>query len=215
MITAGLIMRSGDLGRVWAAGLSGPGSARRLPSVAGRIRDEDVVLVKERADIADVIGDVVTLRPAGGGNFKGLCPFHDEKTPSFSVRPSVGSFHCFGCQEGGDVISFLMKIDHLSFAETVERLAGRYGIQLRYEEGGAGPGRQPGQRTASSRRTSRRREFFAEQLATPEAAAGPAVPQRARLRPGRGRALRRRVRAEGLGRADQPPARARGSPTRS
>ena len=115
--------------------------------MAGRIRDEDVVLVKERADIAEVVGEVVTLRPAGGGNFKGLCPFHDEKSPSFSVRPSVGSFHCFGCQEGGDVISFMMKIDHLTFAETVERLADRYGIQLRYEEGGHTPGRQQGQRT--------------------------------------------------------------------
>jgi len=64
--------------------------------VPGRIRDEDVQLVKERADLAEVIGDHVTQRSAGGGNFKGLCPFHDEKSPSFSVRPSVGSFHCFG-----------------------------------------------------------------------------------------------------------------------
>jgi DNA primase len=148
------------------------GAARRLPSVAGRIRDEDVVLVKERADIAEVIGDVVTLRPAGGGNFKGLCPFHEEKSPSFSVRPSVGSFHCFGCQEGGDVISFLMKIDHLTFAETVERLAGRYGISLRYEEGGPGPSRQPGQRTRLVEAHLAAAQFYAEQLATPEAAPG-------------------------------------------
>jgi len=125
----------------------GGGAARRLPSVAGRIRDEDVVLVKERADIAEVIGDVVTLRPAGGGNFKGLCPFHDEKSPSFSVRPTVGSWHCFGCGLGGDVISFIMQIDHLTFAETVERLAGRFGITLRYDEGGPVTNRQPGQRT--------------------------------------------------------------------
>jgi DNA primase len=97
----------------------------------GRIRDEDVQLVKERADIAEVIGDQVTLRNAGGGNFKGLCPFHDEKSPSFSVRPAVGAYHCFGCGEGGDVISFVTKIDHLSFAEAVERLAARYGVQLR------------------------------------------------------------------------------------
>jgi DNA primase len=140
--------------------------------VAGRIRDEDVVLVKERADIAEVIGDVVTLRPAGGGNFKGLCPFHEEKSPSFSVRPSVGSFHCFGCQEGGDVISFLMKIDHLTFAETVERLAGRYGIQLRYEEGGPGPARQPGQRTRLVEAHLAAAQFYVEQLATAEAAPG-------------------------------------------
>jgi DNA primase len=140
--------------------------------VAGRIRDEDVVLVKERADIADVIGEVVTLRPAGGGNLKGLCPFHDEKSPSFSVRPSVGSFHCFGCQVGGDVISFMMQIDHLTFAETVERLADRYGIQLRYEEGGHTPGRQQGQRTRLVEATKAAAEFYAEQLAGPGAVAG-------------------------------------------
>ncbi|HSF26055.1 MAG TPA: CHC2 zinc finger domain-containing protein, partial [Actinomycetes bacterium] len=61
--------------------------------MAGRIKDEDVALVKERVNIADVVAEHVTLRNAGGGNLKGLCPFHDEKTPSFSVRPSVGSFH--------------------------------------------------------------------------------------------------------------------------
>ncbi len=140
--------------------------------VAGRIRDEDVVLVKERADIAEVVGDVVTLKPAGGGNFKGLCPFHDEKSPSFSVRPSVGSFHCFGCGEGGDVISFVMKTDHMSFAETVERLAGRYGIQLRYDEGGPATNRQPGQRTRLVDAHNIAAQFYLEQLATPAAAAG-------------------------------------------
>jgi DNA primase len=139
--------------------------------VAGRIRDEDVVLVKERADIAEVVGEVVTLRPAGGGNFKGLCPFHDEKSPSFSVRPSVGSFHCFGCGEGGDVISFIMRTDHLTFAETVERLADRYGVQLRYEEGGVTPGRQQGQRTRLVEAHKVAAQFYAEQLATPGAAA--------------------------------------------
>ncbi len=140
--------------------------------MAGRIRDEDVVLVKERADIADVVGEVVTLRPAGGGNLKGLCPFHDEKSPSFSVRPSVGSYHCFGCGEGGDVISFMMNTDHLSFAETVERLADRYGIQLRYEEGGHTPGRQQGQRTRLADAHKAAAEFYAEQLATPGAVVG-------------------------------------------
>jgi DNA primase len=139
--------------------------------VAGRIRDEVVVLVKERADIAEVVGEVVTLRPAGGGNFKGLCPFHDEKSPSFSVRPSVGSFHCFGCGEGGDVISFIMRTDHLTFAETVERLADRYGVQLRYEEGGVTPGRQQGQRTRLVEAHKVAAQFYAEQLATPGAAA--------------------------------------------
>nr|MBA2768356.1 DNA primase [Sporichthyaceae bacterium] len=140
--------------------------------MAGRIRDEDVALVKERADLADVIGDVVTLRPAGGGSLKGLCPFHDEKSPSLSVRPTVGSWHCFGCQEGGDVLSFLMKIDHLSFAEAVERLAARTGVQLRYEDGGVTPGRQQGQRGRLVEAHKAAAEFYAEQLASPGAQAG-------------------------------------------
>jgi DNA primase len=127
------------------------------------------VLVKERADLAEVVGDHVTLRSAGGGNFKGLCPFHDEKSPSFSVRPSVGSFHCFGCGEGGDVISFVMKLEHLSFAETVERLAARYNIALRYEEGGPSPGRQSGQRARLLEAHKAAAQFYAEQLATPAA----------------------------------------------
>ena len=137
--------------------------------MAGRIRDEDVALVKERAGIAEVIGERVTLRNAGGGNLKGLCPFHDEKTPSFSVRPSVGRFHCFGCGESGDVIGFVMKLDHLSFAETVERLAAGAGVQLRYEEGGVSPARQHGQRTRLVEAHRAAAEFFLEQLSTAEA----------------------------------------------
>jgi DNA primase len=140
--------------------------------VAGRIRDEDVVLVKERVDLAEIIGDHVTLRNAGGGNMKGLCPFHDEKSPSFSVRPSVGSWHCFGCGEGGDVISFVMRVDHLSFSEAVERLAGRAGVQLRYEEGGVTPNRQAGQRSRLIEAHNAAAQFYAEQLSTPAASAG-------------------------------------------
>ncbi len=102
----------------------------------GRIRAEDITTVKERSSIEDVVRDHVTLRPAGVGSLKGLCPFHDEKTPSFTVRPSVGSYHCFGCGEGGDVISFVQKVEHLTFSEAVERLAAKVGMELRYEEGG-------------------------------------------------------------------------------
>ena len=104
--------------------------------MAGRIRDEDIALVRERSPIADVVGEQVALRNAGGGNLKGLCPFHDEKSPSFNVRPVVGAWHCFGCGEGGDVISFVQKVEHLTFAEAVERLATKLGMELRYEEGG-------------------------------------------------------------------------------
>jgi DNA primase len=105
--------------------------------VAGRIKADDVAQVKERASIEDVVREHVTLRSAGPGSLKGLCPFHDEKSPSFNVRPAVGAWHCFGCGEGGDVISFLQKVEHLTFAEAVERLASKLGMELGYEEGGA------------------------------------------------------------------------------
>ncbi|MDF3046276.1 MAG: primase [Ornithinibacter sp.] len=111
--------------------------------MAGRIRAEDITAVKERTSIEDVVRDHVTLRPAGVGSLKGLCPFHDEKTPSFTVRPAVGSYHCFGCGEGGDVLSFVQKVEHLSFTESVERLAAKLGLELRYEDG-TGSGRDGG-----------------------------------------------------------------------
>lgn len=104
--------------------------------MAGRINADDIQSVKERSSIEDVVRDHVTLRPGGVGSLKGLCPFHDEKTPSFTVRPAVGAYHCFGCGEGGDVISFVQKVEHLTFSESVERLAAKIGMELRYEEGG-------------------------------------------------------------------------------
>ena len=107
----------------------------------GRINDEDIATVRERARIDEVVGSHVALRNAGSGTMKGLCPFHDEKTPSFQVNPARGFYYCFGCGEGGDVISFVQKIDNLSFTETVERLADRVGIQLRYTDGGASAAR--------------------------------------------------------------------------
>jgi DNA primase len=100
---------------------------------SGRIRDEDVTYVRDNSAIDGVVGDFVQLKSAGGGQKKGLCPFHDEKSPSFHVTPSKGFFHCFGCGVGGDVIAFLMKMDHLSFSESVERLADRMGYTLRYD----------------------------------------------------------------------------------
>jgi DNA primase len=139
--------------------------------VPGRIRDADIVTVRERADIADVIGERIQLKPAGGGRLKGLCPFHDEKSPSFSVNPSLGFYHCFGCGESGDVISFLRNSEHLSFVEAIELLAGRYNIQLTYEQGGAAAGRQTSQRTRLVEANKVAQAFFAEQLATPGAGA--------------------------------------------
>jgi DNA primase len=140
--------------------------------VAGRIRDEDVVLVRERAPIADVVGESVQLRSAGGGRLKGLCPFHDEKTPSFNVNPALGYYMCFGCGESGDVISFVRNTEHLSFVEAVERLAGRYGVQLRYEQGGSAAGRQTGQRTRLVEAHREAADYFAEQLGSAEAVIG-------------------------------------------
>jgi DNA primase len=105
--------------------------------MAGRIRQSDVEEVKARTNIGDVVGDYVSLKSAGVGSLKGLCPFHDERSPSFHVRPTVGLYHCFGCGESGDVYSFLQKMDHVTFAESVERLAQRIGYPLSYEEGGS------------------------------------------------------------------------------
>src|SRR4051812_37291238 len=103
---------------------------------------------------------------------KGLCPFHDEKSPSFHVTPSRGLFHCFGCQEGGDVIAFVQKIDHLSFTEAIERLAARANIELHYEQGGAAPRQQQGERQRLISAHAAAAEFYAEQLAAPEARVG-------------------------------------------
>jgi DNA primase len=138
--------------------------------VAGRIREADVALVRERTRVDDVVGEYVTLRRAGGGALKGLCPFHEEKTPSFNVRPSYGTFHCFGCGEGGDVIAFVMKMEHLGFVEAVERLADRSGVQLTYEGGSPGAGRDRGTRTRMLDAHRAAAEFYVEQLSTPDAA---------------------------------------------
>ncbi len=105
--------------------------------MSGRIKADDIVYVREHAHIDEVVTAAgVALKNAGGGQKKGLCPFHDEKSPSFHVTPSKNYYHCFGCGAGGDVIDFMMKTDHLSFTETIERLASQIGYTLRYEEGG-------------------------------------------------------------------------------
>lgn len=138
--------------------------------MAGRIRDEDVAYLKANAPIAEIIGEYVQLRSAGGGQLKGLCPFHDEKTPSFHVTPSRGYFHCFGCQTGGDVITFMMKLDHTTFSETVERIADRMGFTLTYIEGGASPRGQGSQRLRLIEAHRIAAEFYTANLG----AAGPA-----------------------------------------
>jgi len=136
----------------------------------GRIAQSDVDEVKARTNIADIVGERVALKPAGVGSLKGLCPFHDERSPSFQVRPQHGFYHCFGCGESGDVYSFLRKMDHLSFQEAVERLASRVGITLHYEDGGAAP--ETSGRTRLFAANAAAAEFFRAQLTTPEADAG-------------------------------------------
>lgn len=132
-----------------------------------RIRQADVDEVKARTNIADIVGERVALKSAGVGSLKGLCPFHDEKSPSFHVRPQVGYYHCFGCGASGDVYSFLREMDHVSFTEAVERLAGRIGYALHYEDGGAAP--ETSGRSRLYAANSAAAEYFRGQLLSPEA----------------------------------------------
>ena len=138
--------------------------------MAGRIRDEDIAAVRERSPIDEVVGEYLQLRNAGGGSLKGLCPFHDEKTPSFNVTPARGLFYCFSCAEGGDTIKFVQKIDGLSFVEAVERLAARAGVDLRYEQGGYVPGQEQSQRRRLIDAHRAAAEFYAERLGGSDAA---------------------------------------------
>ncbi|MFT4229026.1 MAG: DNA primase [Microbacterium sp.] len=138
--------------------------------MAGRIAQADVEEVKARTRIADIIGERVALKPAGVGSLKGLCPFHDERSPSFNVRDQAGFYHCFGCGESGDVYSFLRKMDHVSFQEAVERLAARIGYALHYEEGGA-PSETSG-RTRLYAANAAASDFFRSQLMTADAETG-------------------------------------------
>ena len=177
--------------------------------VPGRIRDEDIALVRERSAVDEVIGEHLQLRNAGGGSLKGLCPFHDEKTPSFNVTPARGLWYCFSCAEGGDVIKFVQKIDNLGFAEAVERLAARIGIELRYEQGGHVPGQEHTLRRRLVEAHRAAADFYAEQLATPAAAAGREFLSARGFERADADEVRRRVRARRVGRADPAPARPR------
>jgi len=135
-----------------------------------RIRDEDIAVVRERSPIDEVVGEYLQLRNAGGGSLKGLCPFHDEKTPSFNVTPARGLFYCFSCAEGGDAIKFVQKIDGLSFVEAVERLAARAGVDLRYEQGGYVPGQEQSQRRRLIDAHRAAADYYAERLSGSDAA---------------------------------------------
>lgn len=139
--------------------------------MAGRIHDEDVAAVRERSRIDDVVRDYLTLKPAGGGSLKGICPFHDEKTPSFHVTPSKGLWFCFGCNEGGDTVNFIQRVDHLTFSEAIEKLAGKLGMSLRYVAT-AGNSKPVGNRTRLVEANKLAEQFYQAQLATPAAEIG-------------------------------------------
>ena len=139
--------------------------------MAGRIPDRDIAAIRERVKIEDVVGDYVQLRRAGADSLKGLCPFHDEKSPSFHVRPNHGHFHCFGCGEGGDVYAFVQKIEHVSFVEAVELLADRVGYTVTYTGAAAtNVQRDRGSRSRLLAANAAAQEFYAAALQSEEAA---------------------------------------------
>ena len=133
----------------------------------GLIKRSDIDEVRSRTNLADIVGDYVSLKSAGVGSMKGLCPFHEERSPSFHVRPQVGFYHCFGCGEGGDVFTFLQKMDHVSFSEAVERMAARIGYELHYEDGGAATDHGVRARILAANQAAA--EFYVAQLTTDEA----------------------------------------------
>jgi DNA primase len=138
--------------------------------MAGRIPDRDIAAIRERVRIEEVVGDYVQLRRAGADSLKGLCPFHDEKSPSFHVRPNHGHFHCFGCGEGGDVYAFIQKIEHVSFVEAVEMLADRVGHTINYSGPATSVQRDRGSRSRLVAANAAAAEFYAAELESDEAA---------------------------------------------
>ena len=135
--------------------------------MAGRIRSSDIEEVKARINIADVVGEYVQLKTASVGSLKGLCPFHDEKSPSFNVRPVQGFYHCFGCGEGGDVFKFLQQLESISFTEAVEKCAAKIGFTLTYEAGSEKP--ENNQRARVLEANTAAAAFFVENLMIDEA----------------------------------------------
>ena len=132
-----------------------------------KIKEDDIDALRERADIVEVVSAVSQLKRSGAHTFKGLCPFHSEKTPSFQVDAAKGLWHCFGCGEGGNVYHFVQKIENLPFPEAVEWLARKFAFELHYEEA------RPGEHTAARGRKARLVEandaaarFFNQQLFT-------------------------------------------------
>lgn len=125
-----------------------------------RIKQEDIDALRDRADLVEVVSGYTTLKKSGTNSFKGLCPFHSERTPSFTVNAASGLFHCFGCQKGGDVYTFVEEIENLPFAEAAEWLARRFGYDLTYEEMRPGEARAAGQKLRIYRANEAAMEFW-------------------------------------------------------
>lgn len=136
----------------------------------GRIPESDIDAIRERTPIEEVVGEYVQLKPAGSDSLKGLSPFKDEKTPSFHVRPNKGYYHCFSTGKGGDVFSFLMEMEQVSFPEAVEQCAERIGYTINYQGGGPGRREEPGTRQRLVAINKATQEFYREHLDTDEAA---------------------------------------------
>lgn len=139
--------------------------------MAKRIPQSDIDEVLSRVSIVDVVSDYVALKASGNGEYKGLCPFHGEKSPSFGVSATKNLWHCFGCGEGGNLFQFLNRIDSLNFVEAVEKLAARVGYSLNYEEGGeVNPNQAIRARVLEA--NSFAAKFFADRLSDSEAEPG-------------------------------------------
>ena len=138
--------------------------------MAGMIKKEDIERVRNAADLYDIVSATVALKPSGVGAYVGLCPFHDERTPSFNVRTSVGSWHCFGCGRGGDVFKFVEEEENIDFREAVELLADKYHIELHYENNGNDSKQHKGTKRARLLEANEEAQrFFESQILTEEA----------------------------------------------
>ncbi len=140
--------------------------------MAGRISQKDIEEIRQRTNIADVVGEYVQLKNAGGGEMKGRCPFHDEKSPSFTVSPSKGVYYCFGCQEKGNLFDFVAKIDSLSFRDVAEKLAARLGMTLTLEQGNSSDAAEYNQRARVLEANKVAADFFRTQFDSAEAQPG-------------------------------------------
>ena len=142
-----------------------------MEPMPGMIKKEDVEKVRAAADLYDIVSASVTLKPSGTGTYVGLCPFHDEKTPSFNVRPSLGVWHCFGCGLGGDVFGFVEHQENIDFREAVELLADKYHIELHYDQGSRQGEHAGSKRARLLEANEEAQRFFTSQIMSKEALA--------------------------------------------